>query len=214
MEKRLFIAAAFLAAFVTGCPGPDQGIDVGPLPDTGMPVDAGPDLVDAWVDPMVDAYVPMDGGMPDTGLLDECRNPDYVGLACNLPPGMVYTRTDFICADRINWDDWLGDEVGATPGRVSSREAAGAIYSYLGSIPNGNTGLLMPATGDGIEWTCGPEGRCWLNWFNPDSNYSHCRVTFTNGSDAPGCDVAMTECWLPGSSDPVTNYAVYIGPSA
>jgi len=206
MEKRLFIAAAFVAAFVTGCPvpNPPPDTDGGPPPgDTGMPdIDSGDPVVDAGVD----AYVPPGDGGTDAGVIPNvCEDPEYVGLECNLPFGMVYTRTEFTCADYINYDDWLNDEAGATPGIVDTREAGGVLYAHIWFAFR-NSGMVMPDSS--MEFTCGPEGRCWLNWFNPDSRYSHCRVSFS-----ADCFDATTECWRPGSTDPVTSYAVYIGPS-
>jgi hypothetical protein len=206
MEKlRLFIAAAFMAA-LTGCPTPNPmpDSDTGTPPgDSGMPeVDSGTDPVDAGVD----AYVPPgeDGGVDSGTVADVCEDVDYVGYECNLPFGMTYNRDGFICESFINGDLWLSDAVGATPRGTAYREVGGQFLALLPFV-NANSGLLMPAAAT-EEFTCGPEGRCWLNWFNPDSNYSHCRVSFT-----ADCGDATTECWMPGSSDPITSYATYVG---
>lgn len=212
MEKlRLFFAAAFVAALMSGCSGPNPppDTDSGPLPgDSGLPdVDGG---VDPMVDSGVDANVPPgeDGGMDAGTITNACEDVEYIGAECNLPQGMIYTRSEFICGSYINNDLWLNDEVGAVPSREFSREESGVLYAEL-NFAFGNDGMVMP-DGSVVGFTCGPEGRCWINWFNPDSNYSHCRVSFQSASGGAGCDMATTECWLPGSTAPVTSYAIYI----
>jgi hypothetical protein len=209
MEKptlRLFLAAAFVAA-LTGCPGPQPGHDTGtPPPDSGLPDDGGSDPVDAGVD----AYVPPGDGGADTGVIPSmCEDVEYVGTECNLPEGMAYNRDGFICESFINGDLWVSDAVGATPQATQYREADGQFLATFEFVTT-NEGMSMPA-GSSPEFTCGPEGRCWLNWFNPDSNYSHCRVTFQSASGGAGCDMAMVECWMPGSAAQITSSAIYIG---
>lgn len=205
MEKlRLFIAAAFMAA-LTGCPTPNPmpDSDTGTPPgDSGMPdIDSGTDPSDAGVD----AFVPPGDGGEDTGVIPSvCEDVDYVGIECNLPRGMSYNRDGFICATAINNDLWITDTVGADPGREFSRDEGGVLYAYL-AFARANTGLYMPS-GTTMEFTCGPEGRCWLNWFNPDSNYSHCRVTFNSD-----CSTATTECWPPDLTTSVVSLASYVG---
>jgi len=210
MEKlRLFIAAAFMAA-LTGCPTPNPmpDSDTGtPTGDSGMPdVDSGTDLVDAGID----AYVPPgeDGGVDSGTIPNVCEDVDYVGLECNLPFGMEYNRDGFICADAINNDLWVCDTC-SSPERELTHEEGGILYSFL-RFARANTGMYMPA-GTAMEFTCGPEGRCWLNWLNPDSSYSHCRVSFQSASGGMGCDMATTECWMPGSATPVVSTAAYVG---
>ncbi|MCE9586661.1 hypothetical protein K8R04_05140 [Candidatus Uhrbacteria bacterium] len=208
MEKqlRLFIAAAFMAA-LTGCPttpNPPVDSDTGTPPgDSGMPdLDSGTDPVDAGVDANIP---PGDGGGTDTGTLPSvCEDPEFVGLMCNLPTGMAYNRDGFICASFINNDQWITDVVGSVPEREYTREEGGVLYAFL-AFARANTGLYMP-TSTIMEFTCGNEGRCWLNWANPVSNYSHCRVSFL-----PDCSVATTECWAPDLTDPVVSQAYYVG---
>ncbi|QQR61101.1 hypothetical protein IPH19_01380 [Candidatus Uhrbacteria bacterium] len=206
MEKlRFFLAAAFMAA-LTGCPTPNPmpDSDTGTLP-TG---DSGPD-VDSGTDP-VDAYVPPgeDGGVDSGTIPNVCEDVDYVGIECNLPFGMEYNRDGFICADAINNDLWVCDTC-SSPERELTHEEGGILYSFL-RFARANTGMYMPA-GTAMEFTCGPEGRCWLNWLNPDSSYSHCRVSFQSASGGMGCDMATTECWMPGSATPVVSTAAYVG---
>ncbi|MCK9361896.1 hypothetical protein M0Q28_06800 [Patescibacteria group bacterium] len=208
MEKptlRLFLAAAFVAA-LTGCPGPQPGHDTGtPPPDSGTPDDGGSDPVDAGTD----AYVPPGDGGTDSGVIPStCDDVEYVGTECNLPEGMAYNRDGFICASFINNDLWVCDTC-STPEREGTIEDGGILYSFL-RFARANTGMYMPAE-TSMNFTCGPEGRCWLNWFNPVSNYSHCRVTFNAAGGGAGCDMATTECWMPGSATPVTSSAIYIG---
>jgi hypothetical protein len=200
MEKlRFFLAAAFMAA-LTGCPTPNPmpDSDTGTLPgDSGMPVDSGTDPVDAYVPPGED------GGVDSGTIPNVCEDVDYVGIECNLPFGMEYNRDGFICESFINGDLWVSDAPFAMPNGTAYREVDGQFLAQL-SFVNANRGLLMPAA-SAEEFTCGPEGRCWLNWFNPDSNYSHCRVSFS-----VDCGDATVECWMPGSSDPETSYAAYV----
>jgi len=195
-----------VAALMSGCSGPNPppDTDSGPLPgDSGLPdVDGG---VDPMVDSGVDANVPPgEDASTDAGTLPSvCDDPEFVGTMCNLPAGMAYTRSEFICGAFINHDLWITYLVGARPGRVDTREESGVLYAHLG-FAFWNGGMVMSDTA--AEFTCGPEGRCWINWGNPDSNYSHCRVSFT-----PDCMDATIECWPPGSLTPVTSYALYFG---
>lgn len=206
-----FFLVAVLTAVLTGCPGP------GPERDMNVnPGDAGPDSdgnVDA-PDAGPDSEVLPDGGTDmgtDAGP-NMCLDPEYVANECNLPQGMVYSRDGFLCADAIDFDLWITDAVSATTTEVTSREESGVLYSRLGfAFDNG--GMVMPA-GVTAKFTCGNDGLCRLNWYNPDSNYSHCRVQFWNAAmDAPGCDIAQTECWRPRSSVPVSSLAFYVGPA-
>lgn len=207
MEKptlRLFIAAAFVAA-LTGCPGPQPGNDTGtpPPPDSGIPDDSGSDPGDAGVD----AHVPPGDSGADTGTIPStCDDVEYVGIECNLPDGMDYDMSAFSCASFINNDLWLSDAPGSSPQGVISEMRGGRLIVGF-PFTRDNAGVNMPP-GMVLEYTCGNEGHCWLNWFNPDSRYSHCRVSFSTD-----CGDATVECWMPGSSDPETSYAAYVGPA-
>lgn len=204
MEKlRLFIAAAFMAA-LTGCPAPTNPMsDTGVIPDSGMPDDdGGTDPVDAGVD----AYVPPgdSGTDEDAGDIPSvCEDPEFVGLMCNLPSGMTY-RNEFTCGSFINNDQWVTDEVGATPGREFSHVDAGVLYARL-SFAFSNAGMVM-RTDVPMEFTCGNDGRCYMNCTNESSNYSCCHVSFL-----PDCSVATTECTPPGSTSPIISQAFYVG---
>ena len=205
-----FFLVAVLTAVLTGCPGPGPERDMNVNPgDAGPDSDGNVDVPDAGPD----SEVLPDGGTDmgtDAGP-NMCLDPEYVANECNLPQGMAYSRTEFLCADAIDFDRWITDEVGATPGRVTSSEVSGVLYSGL-DFAFSNPSMVMPA--GAIKFTCGNDGMCRLNWYNPDSNYSRCSVRFWNAAmDAPGCDIAETECWLPGpSSVPVSSFAVYLGP--
>ncbi len=200
-----FLAAAFLAV-LTGCPVTPSDRDQGINP----PGDAGPDS---------DGNIDVDGGTPDEGVLPDsgmdtgtdagpnvCADPEYVGNECNLPEGVVYSRDAFLCASALDWDQWISDEVGATPARVSSYEEGGVLYLSL-SFASGNSGATRPI-GTTAWLTCGPEGACWYNNANMSSNYGRCRVSFP-----ADCSTATIECLLPGTSVPIVNHAVYVGPA-
>ncbi len=201
MEKlRFFYAAAFVAA-LTGCPGPLPP----DMPDSHVdPGDTGPDMHDAYVDPMVDAgvdaYVPPD---PDGGM-STCSDPEFIGVECNLPMGMTYDVSTFACAVAIDNDLWMSDAVGATPQRVGSRTEGGLLLVDFPFTVD-NSGMNMPVGRIG-SFTCGNMGKCWLNWGNPDSHYSHCSATFTTD-----CSEVTLDCYMPGISTPDTNHAYYAG---
>ncbi len=201
-----FFFAIAIMAVLTGCPGPEVQ-----HPDMGMPGDAGPDSdgnIDV-PDAGPDSEVLPDGGTDDLGqdggTVDPCADPEYVGIECNLPADVVYSRDAFLCAVAIDRDRWSESSTTASM-RVTSSEVEGVLYSSLdfaGYNPNWHSpsGLVT-------KFTCGPEGVCWFNWKNPASHYPHCKVSFLTD-----CSLATVECWLPGASSSEVNQANYIGPA-
>jgi|GEM_PF-5316546 len=226
MKISYFIAASFVAAIMTGCPGPNppSEFDGGPLPgdasrDTGTPD--------------IDGATPMDAG--DSGILTDagedaglfCRDtrtcpdgfgcynnrcipfrelcydtPDSLTLTrweCALPEGMVYNRSEFLCADVINSDCWGAGSgtIGVTSDpTIMGYLLSGLEFALANNLPVGDRNFV-----------CGNEGKCWMNWRNPDSMQPRCLVTFS-----ADCVEATVECWEPGDTSPTRSMGYYCGP--
>lgn len=222
--KKVFIAASFVAAFLTGCPGPNppSELDGGPLPgdasrDTGNPDIDGGALEDAGVpedgNVIADASIPCGdhefcpvgmGCDPDRlrcVTLDELCQPDYLGWPCALPRDMVYNAAEFTCEEAINSDLW-GTTGGGTID-VGISNLRGQIVAGL-SFALGNANF---PNSPGNFFVCGNEGKCWMNWYNSSSTRPRCTVSFSTD-----CIEATVLCYRPGDTMPAMSRSYYAGP--